>query len=373
MTTEQRLLRPIAPEAARLLDGLRQRLKAVMPLRPKHLAGLPRQLCDLSRALTAERGRLPKDYMTAPATLSAYLHYFLPWSVYRLSRLLPSLDLGLAPGSRILDVGAGPLALTQALWISRPDLRGLDLQWLCRDKSLKALRTGRDLLDRMIPKDSPWKVRIEQGVFGSEPKGQADLAAAVNLVNELFLASKSGEQDTAVRAAEHLAELPAESGRLLLVEPGTRTAARQLVLVREELMEAGLHPLAPCPHPGECPMPGRRNTPWCHFGMDVLGAPRWLSDLATRAKLQKSSTSLSFLLMGPEPAQGPEMIRVVSDPFPLPGGRSGQYGCSPRGLALLTRPQGALARRPGDALPAKWSEEEQRDPKSRALMVEDRP
>jgi hypothetical protein len=372
MPCDARLLTDPGPETVRLLDGLRQRLKAAAPLKPKHLNALPRQLADLSRALTSERGRLPRDYMSAPATLSAYLHYFLPWSMLRLSRLLPALDLGLKPDSRILDVGAGPAALLQALWMSRPDLRETPLDWLCRDKSLKVLRMGRDLFGRMAG-DSPWRVKIAQGSFGSEPRGQTDLAAAVNLLNELFLASRDTEEDTAARAAEHLARLPKDSGRLLLVEPGTRTAARQLALVRAELLDAGFHPLAPCPHEETCPMPGERNTPWCHFVTGTQGAPGWLTDLSSKAGLAKKSLSLSFLLMARTPAQGGEFLRVVSEPFDLPGGRSGQYACSSRGLALLTRPRAAPARRPGDAATIQRPAEEQRDPKSGALMVEDAP
>jgi len=369
--TPQRLLPDLSSEAAALLDGMLKRFKAVVPLKGKHLAELPKNLASLSEALTSERSRLPRDYMGAPATLNAYLQYFLPWSVYRLGRLLPDLDLGLADNARILDLGAGPLALAQALWIARPELRGADLHWMCRDKALKAMRLGRDLLERMTPKDSPWSVRVEHGSFGAEPRGQADLVAAVNLLNELFLASKAPEADTAARVAEHLATLPNESGRLLLVEPGTRTAARQLVLTRSELIENGFRPLAPCPHDGPCPMPGRRNTSWCHFVMHTRGAPRWLTDLSARAGLAKQTASLSFLLMARDDHPRPDMVRVISESFDLPDVRSGQYGCSGRGLVLLARPKGSPMRRPGDAVPATWPEQETRDQKSGALVLED--
>jgi ribosomal protein RSM22 (predicted rRNA methylase) len=366
----QRLFSDLSPEAAGLLDGMLKRFKAVVPLKGKHLAQLPKNVSNLSEALTAERSRLPRDYMGAPATLNAYLQYFLPWSVYRLSRLLPALDLGLRADACILDLGAGPLALAQALWIARPELRDANLRWLCRDKALKAMRLGRDLLERMTPKDSPWRVHVEHGSFGAEPRGQANLAASVNLLNEIFLASKTPEADTAARAAEHLATLPNASGRLLLVEPGTRTAARQLVLTRSELMENGFRPLAPCPHDGPCPMPGRRNTPWCHFVMHTRGAPRWLTDLSAKAGLSKQTASLSFLLMGRERGPSPEMVRVISESFDLPETRSGQYGCSSRGLVLLARAKGSPMHRPGDALPVVWPEKATRDAKSGALVLE---
>jgi hypothetical protein len=63
-------------------------------------------------------------------------------------------------------------------------------------------------------------------------------------------------------------------------------------------------------------------------------------------------------------------VRILSDPFPLPGGRSGSYGCSERGLALAVSAAGDNAEtpRPGALLAATAEAPERRDPKSGALV-----
>jgi ribosomal protein RSM22 (predicted rRNA methylase) len=49
---------------------------------------------------------------------------------------------------------------------------------------------------------------------------------------------------------------------LLVVEPGTPAGYSRILALREQLIAAGAHVAAPCPHERECPL-----TPpdWCHF------------------------------------------------------------------------------------------------------------
>ncbi len=123
-----RLFPPPPETLVRGLLGFERLLKGVFPMRPKHRAALAGQIRTLSGYLTVDRDQLPRDYMNQPPLLGAYLHYFLPWNLYRQGRLLAGLDLCIKPGSRILDLGAGPLTFLLALWLARPGMREQPLQ-----------------------------------------------------------------------------------------------------------------------------------------------------------------------------------------------------------------------------------------------------
>ena len=122
------MLKPLftAPDefAQRGLAQLFLALDEVMPMNGAQRRDLAMACRDLSAMLTTERDSLDRPYWTAPRLTSAYLRYFLPWNLVRLSSLLPGLDFGDIPDEPlILDMGSGPLTMPLALWLSRPDLR----------------------------------------------------------------------------------------------------------------------------------------------------------------------------------------------------------------------------------------------------------
>jgi ribosomal protein RSM22 (predicted rRNA methylase) len=49
---------------------------------------------------------------------------------------------------------------------------------------------------------------------------------------------------------------------LLIVEPGTPAGYGRIIALRRQLIAAGAHVAAPCPHDGECPLAA---PDWCHF------------------------------------------------------------------------------------------------------------
>jgi ribosomal protein RSM22 (predicted rRNA methylase) len=49
---------------------------------------------------------------------------------------------------------------------------------------------------------------------------------------------------------------------LLVVEPGTSAGYVRIIALREQLIAAGAHVAAPCPHSGPCPLAA---PDWCHF------------------------------------------------------------------------------------------------------------
>jgi len=371
------LLPPASAELAEGLAALRNVIDVAMPLKSKHRAALPGGVARLSALLTTEREHLPPDYMARPEHLSAYLHWFLPWNVYRQGRLLQGLDLDLPAGARILDLGAGPLTFLIALWLARPDLRDRELHYLAVDRAESALRTGRTIFAAVAGEKTPW--RVETTSRGPGGPGRADLLVAANLINELA-ADRAGRQrgpeaDPQERQLMGWEKSLAPGGRLLLIEPGVRPASARLVRLRTAAIERGWHVGAPCPHQETCPLPGRRGGSWCHFTAGTEGVPRWLSSLGKAAKMPKERASLSFLLLDQprnDEATDPNRVRIVSDDFELPGRNRGRYACSAKGLLLLRERAGSRNEQPasGDMMTVRWPDAIERDPRSHAMIID---
>jgi len=364
---------PPLPAAARhTLDGLGGIIDKVIPLPGRFRAALTRDVAELSRLLTSGREERGASYLGRPALLSAYLRYFLPWNVYRLCRLFSALPLNLQARDGVNDFGAGPLTLTMALWISRPDLRKLPLEFRCLDRTAAVLEAGKKIFTALCAEtggaagNCPWEIRTIRGElrtagsrnFGSRRGGglsveirgkPAALSAAVNVYNELFWSFSPADTEGLSRFAGHqarlLSSLTENSGSVLVVEPGIPRSGEFISLLRSALMNEGRLPLSPCVHPGPCPMSGvnqrfsasRRSGKWCHFTFDTEDAPKELLKLSAASAIPKERAALSFLLAGPVspapqqtrstgnadlppeksvPAR-PVKIRILSDAFPV--------------------------------------------------------
>jgi ribosomal protein RSM22 (predicted rRNA methylase) len=102
---------------------------------------------------------------------------------------------------------------------------------------------------------------------------EADLVLASYLIGEL------GESDR-----RDLADAMWTKTRdtLVLVEPGTPAGYARIIAARAQLIAAGAHVAAPCPHDNECPL-----TPpdWCHFAQRL---PR------SRAHMQMKGAEVPF-------------------------------------------------------------------------------
>jgi hypothetical protein len=380
------------------LQELLQLIEAAFPVPGRFRPGLPGDVAELSRLLTRSRSDRKGGYLNQPKLLSAYLRYFLPWNVFRLHRLFsfgaggPStaageaLPLGLTGGSAITDIGSGPLTLPAALWLFRPELRGLNLEFRCVDKSGSALEAGKQLLGALAAAGGggAWKIRTIHGPLDTPIRGEgAALVTAVNVFNEVYRFDDSPRELSLAgeRAAELLERSSAREGSILVMEPGVPGSGAFIAALRNALLKRGRKITAPCTHGGPCPLPGEgrggevppgsrahsrpfpgpaaggRRTAggrakWCHFAFDTTEAPVELHRLSAAAGIPKERAAFSFLLAGPAgkapelpggETPDPPVVRILSDPFPLrefsaAAGRAGQwgrYGCSDRGLVLV--------------------------------------
>jgi hypothetical protein len=427
-----RRLETLSPssESVAALAALEGVLDEVVPLQAKHRAALRGDIRKLWEELTSDRESRNADYLGTAQALSAYLRYFLPWNVYRLSSLLTNADFCLPDRAVVVDIGSGPLTLPIALWVSRPELRDLPITFYCLDRVERVLEAGyaifQTLCMRVDGRLPPWRIETRKDHFGAPIPERAHLVTAANVFNEFFWKEKGSLGERAIDTARTLLGYLRENGSLFVMEPGDPRSGAFVSALRAALIAEGAPPLGPCPHSLSCPMPGvfrhllppestrtvrgdpnyatsrfilqpvampknRDKYPWCHFGVDALKAPTWLEALSEEAGLPKERAVLSFLwaARGPsvrapiglaDPLRVQErdkrakaghgvLVRVVSDPFPLPDGSTGQYACSSLGYTLLKRPRGEPSFDSGDLLEVPSAPLQRNDEKSGAIIL----
>ncbi len=355
--TWQSRLFPDLPAAVRndIEVLLARALDAACPLKRTHRQELPLNILRLSRMLTVERARMRHPYWASPALTGAYVHYFLPWNVYRLARLFTGLKPE-APGEgahMLLDLGSGPLTVPVALWLACPEWRDRKVVVAAVDSAGHPLQIGRRILEELARQAGvePWEIHplqapLEQGVRRAMALAQKDvtpwLVTAANVLNELPPCKRQrleeDEEDAHddSRLSDILSGVRAflrrgpQNARALFVEPGTRLGGLTLMRLRSLARDEDLLVTGPCPGQGACPLyrddaasfeeaafqdedivedilgdggalvstgqvsrlAGRT---WCHFTFTSDGAPSWLKALAEPTGLAKDSLSLAWL------------------------------------------------------------------------------
>jgi len=361
-----------------MLNSIPLLIEKTFPIPSRFKSSLPSDIAELSRLLTNKRGERSLSYLTRPNFLSAYLYYFLPWNLYRLCLLLPSINLNLSSGDSITDIGCGPLTFASALWISRPDLRKIPLEINCIDRSGPALEAGKKFFEALCNhsnagenKDKPdnlWKINLlKQDIDfrktkkpNNKNRKKPSLVCALNIFNEIYdnisHNNTDGLRQIAQNAALFLHNEASEDGTILTVEPGVPQSGKFISMLRNELIKLNRLPLSPCTHAASCPyLPppktghaqvtrGRNwidtKKRWCHFSFETASAPAELHKLSKAAKLPKERLVFSYIYtdkVSVNKKSGGKMdARVISDMFLLPENRYGRYGCSEKGLILIT-------------------------------------
>ena len=182
-------------------------------------------------ALAYALARMPATYAAVTASLNA------------LAEITPDF----APKS-LLDVGAGPGTASWAAAEAFSSLTAFTL--LDANSALRALALdlagGSARLRGMTYRHGEARAALARAEA-------ADLVVASYMIGEI----SEGERKT-------LAELMWAKTRdtLLVVEPGTPAGYARILGLRAQLIAAGAHVAAPCPHDGRCPLDA---PDWCHF------------------------------------------------------------------------------------------------------------
>ena len=182
-------------------------------------------------ALAYALARMPATYAAISACLNA------------LSEARP----GFAP-TTLLDVGAGPGTASWAVAEAFPSLTSFALI----DANLALRRLALDLVgDSTRIRD----LRYESGEARTAlaRTEAADLVIASYLIGELREAERTSLAETMWAKTRDT---------LVVVEPGTPAGYARVMALRAQLIAAGAHVAAPCPHDQNCPL---IPPDWCHF------------------------------------------------------------------------------------------------------------
>lgn len=216
------------------------------------LATLKQAAKTLSDRYRAELrdGRL---HMAQDLAVQAYLATRLPATYAAVRASLDALSdakPGFAPKT-LLDVGAGPGTV---LWATTDLWPGLE-QAVLLEASTAARKVGETLAANTIAAKTTWLAGdATTDLADLKP---ADLVTCAYVLDEIIPASLPKLID---RLWQHTADT------LLVVEPGTPAGWQRILAARRQLIEAGAHVLAPCPHQAPCPI---APPDWCHFSRRV--------------------------------------------------------------------------------------------------------
>jgi ribosomal protein RSM22 (predicted rRNA methylase) len=220
--------------------------------------------------------RLPATYAAVRASFEA------------VSEVLPDF----APQT-LLDLGAGPGTV---LWAASDRWPGLaDAQLV--EASAAARAAGETLAAALPAAETRW---IAGDATRTLPAlGPADLVTLSYVLDELA-------PQALPPLVDRLWALTA--GVLVVVEPGTPAGWARILAVRERLIAAGAHLLAPCPHAAPCPL---APPDWCHFSRRV--ARSRLHRLAKGADVPWEDEKYIFVAASRRPGDQPA-ARVIAPP-----------------------------------------------------------
>ena len=282
-------------------------------------AGIDRELERVDRSRLARLvERITDDYkhgrfagsLNSPESRAAYLLTRLPATFaanlrvfQEVAQLMPELQ----PHS-MLDLGAGPGTATWAAREVWPELQHSTL--------IESNREFLELGQRLAGEGrEEW---IDADLFSAEFPC-ADLVVLSYAIGELK--NPAPVVNKAWRAAEKL---------LVVIEPGTPRNFATVAEIRRQLIEAGGHPVAPCPHVNQCPMAAAND--WCHFAVRVerTSEHRRLKG----GTLGYEDEKFSYLAFGKVPAQHAD-ARIVRHPE-IHGGHIKLTLCTAEGLESTT-------------------------------------
>ncbi len=215
----------------------------------------------------------------------------------------------------LLDVGAGPGTVAWAAAGVWPQLG----QIICVEREGHMVKLGRDLAQQARA------VAIRSAVWHTAALQQQALPQA-ELVTAAYL---YGELPPAQQSALTAALWAATTGVLLLVEPGTPRGFALIRAAREQLLAAGAHMLAPCPHSAACPLAAGD---WCHFAARV--ARSRLHRAAKGADLGYEDEKYAYVAVARFPTT-PAPTRILRHPH-VSAGKIELELCTPVGLQRAT-------------------------------------
>jgi ribosomal protein RSM22 (predicted rRNA methylase) len=303
----------------------------------------------LSRLLTRERDRMPAAYLRDAELRAAYRAYFLPVNLAKVR--LPLSELAFHPSRplqrgrlRVLDVGAGPgTALLGVLAFFLGRKPAPVLEFTAADQVAANLRIAETLFGELRDRSGAAATlrtvscRVED--LQAHVDGAFDLIIVANVLNELFPDAASRISRRIELLDGMVRRLLAPNGSCVIIEPALRETGRDLLGVRDGLLDAGWHVYAPCLMQERCPCLANPKD-WCHEDRP-WEPPEIVREIDARTGLRKDSLKFSYCILREDDASladvhGADAFRVVSEPL-VSKGKIDLYLCGKGGRRLATR------------------------------------
>lgn len=265
----------------------------------------------IHEGLVGARALVGTPYLANLGLRAEYERDIAPRTVAALTKVLgelfPRPGAASRPPGRILDLGAGTGAASAALrahFGPGPTMIEVD-------------RVATRPTTRVADVSDPDALALGGPPF--------DLVVAAHVLNELFVSEPSDRRiDHLSRLVRRWSErLMAAGGTLILLEPALRDTSRILLAVRDQILAAGLHVVAPCFFTGPCPALAQERD-WCHDNASAGPGGR--------------RVDFSYLVIRTtgEATADPTLFRVVSAPLPEKG-RLRLYVCGAPGRHPVVR------------------------------------
>lgn len=301
-------------------------------------SALTKAIVDRSKRYTSERDRLaaPSD---PKADLAARAAFFTVADAMKIGIPLGELTgRGALPAHRplrIVDVGAGCGAMSLGIVACLESDATGDAAFAITaiDRDVDALRIAAAALRRFGEHRGTTPAittRVADVATTSLPS--ADLVVLGTVLNEL---APAGRVDLVQRA---LAATDAQ-GAVIIIEPALRETSRDLLEVRDIMVEGGFSVYSPCLGNKVCP--ARANPKdWCHE--DIPWEPsELLREIDKRTGLRKDSLKFSYLVLRKDGLTladvcGAHAFRVVSEPL-VSKGKIEYHVCGADGRRLMVR------------------------------------
>lgn len=288
------------------------------------VSDLAERAANLSSRYRDER-RDGKSYVATREDALAYLATRLPATYAAVRAVLTAVADAcpeFAPATA-LDVGAGP---GTALWAAADCWSSLRDVSLMEASPLFAALGQQIAIDAALPRNI-WRIadlatdKIEGATY--------HLVTAAYVFNELA-------PETRPRVLERLWR--ATTQIFVIVEPGTPAGWQRVIDARSQLIEAGGHVVAPCPHDHTCPL---QLPDWCHFAQRV--ARSRVHRLTKGATVPWEDEKFSYVAVSRKPLVRAAQ-RVIARPRKA-GGHVTLKLCNPDGTAstqVISRRDGEL-------------------------------
>ncbi|MCP5467727.1 MAG: methyltransferase domain-containing protein [Deltaproteobacteria bacterium] len=256
-----------------------------------------RQLSDL---FTKERAELPSGYLNHLPWHIAYLLYFLPINFSKACFVFQKFPKSFWQRSnfKLLDLGCGPASASLAfLHCLSQKNKEAEVEIHLLDQNRKILGSAQDLLknwqenEKLIKKTS---ARLEsKNLLKARFQQRFDLIIFHHVINEM---TSLGALERAEWLHPFLSQHLTDQGLVAIIEPALKRPTRELMALRDHLIEESWEVLAPCLHQKICPMLASTRHDWCHFYADWK-EPTYLQKLDRFIGNDNRHLKLAYLIL----------------------------------------------------------------------------